>query len=296
MNFTTLIEADELARRFTPDFGLKRGWVLFDCRHDLGDPAAGKRAYRAAHLPDAQFLHLDEELSGVCTGTNGRHPLPPPEALRRILERCGVSDDSQVVTYDAGPGMFAARLWWLLRWLGHERVAVLDGGLAAWTAAGLPLAQEMPLPEEGCLTLRPPLVATADADEVQERIGDDSMLLIDARSPDRFRGENETLDRVGGHIPGARNRFFRDNLTSGEHFKSAAELTKEFKALLHEAGDPTPEAIVSQCGSGVTACHNLLALEIAGLGGGRLYPGSWSEWCADPDRPVATGANGDSRK
>ncbi|MCL2831232.1 MAG: sulfurtransferase [Betaproteobacteria bacterium] len=269
---------------------MQRGWVLFDCRHDLENPAAGKKAYRAGHLPGAQFLHLDEDLAGVRTGTNGRHPLPPPQALRLLLESRGVGDDVQVVAYDDGSGMFAARLWWLLRWLGHEQVAVLDGGMAAWTAAGFSLAQEMPLTETGRLSERPSLVATVDADEVQRHLGDGSMCLIDARNPERFRGENEALDVVGGHIPGARNRFFRENLAPDGRFKSAAELAREFRALLHEEGAAVPMWIVSQCGSGVTACHNLLAMEIAGLHGGRLYPGSWSEWSADPKRPVAKGA------
>jgi thiosulfate/3-mercaptopyruvate sulfurtransferase len=190
-----------------------------------------------------------------------------------------------VVAYDAHGGMFAARLWWMLRWVGHEAVAVLDGGLPAWTAAGNEVTTVVSLARQGHLQQRPSLAATIDADDILRDLPRASRTIIDARAPDRYRGENETLDPVGGHIPGAGNRFFKDNLQADGHFKSAAQLREEFAALIDN-----PARAVMQCGSGVTACHNLLALEIAGLHGAALYPGSWSEWCADTARPIARGA------
>jgi thiosulfate/3-mercaptopyruvate sulfurtransferase len=279
-SYPTLIGAPELIHhQGDPD------WRIFDCRHDLRDPDFGRRAYAASHLPGAQFLHLDEDLSGPMSGTNGRHPLPDPAQLVGRLEACGVGNHTQVVAYDDAGGMFAARLWWLLRWLGHHRAAVLDGGLQAWGRAAGELSQQTPRypPRPYVMALAPLKV---DVTGVQAKLGKTDMLLIDARSPDRFRGENETLDPVGGHIPGAINHWFRENLDANGCFKQASELRKQFGALLkgHE-----PHQVVHQCGSGVTACHNVLAMEAAGLPGSRLYAGSWSEWCADPARPVATG-------
>lgn len=282
MAANTIISAQELAAHLDdPD------WRLFDCRHELEKPDAGEAAYRESHLPNAQFLHLERDLSGPKTGKNGRHPLPDPELLAAKLGQLGVSNNTQVVAYDNSGGMFAARLWWLLRWLGHENVAVLDGGIAAWRRAGQSLTAKVaaPIPAKFSWRLSREIV---NADYVQAHLRGHSMLVIDARSPERFRGENETLDRVGGHIPGAINRFFKDNLTPDGDFKSAEQLQQEFESLLR--GRPV-ETAVSQCGSGITACHNLLALEIAGLAGARLYPGSWSEWCSDPRRPIAKGAD-----
>ncbi len=279
-SFATLIGAHELAQRISDP-----GWRIFDCRHDLANPEFGRAAYARGHLPGAQFLHLDEDLSGPLTGANGRHPLPDPAVLAEKLARCGVSNDTQVVAYDDAGGMFAARLWWLLRWLGHHRVAVLDGGLHAWgkaaqvlTTVAAPVA-----PARFEIALQPLAV---DADFVHRHLDDPAMILIDARSPDRFRGENETLDPVAGHIPGAVNRFFRDNLTPGGTFKQASVLREEYGTLLNGRD---AHRVVHQCGSGVTACHNVLAMEAAGLAGSRLYAGSWSEWCADPSRPIASG-------
>jgi thiosulfate/3-mercaptopyruvate sulfurtransferase len=280
MNFATLITAEALATHAG-----NPSWRLFDCRHDLTAPDAGSQAYRAGHIPGAQFLHLDRDLSGTKTGHNGRHPLPDPSALAARLAQCGVSNHTQVVAYDDSGGMFAARLWWLLRWLGHDKVAVLDGGLASWRGAGLELTTELPRITPSVLHQRV-RADTVDAAYVMSHLHQPSMLLIDARSPDRYRGENETLDPVAGHIPGAINRFFKDNLTSAACFKPAAQLRAEFDQLLRGRAVAT---VVAQCGSGVTACHNLLALEIAGLCGARLYPGSWSEWCSDPRRPVTAG-------
>lgn len=263
-------------------------WCVIDCRHQLSDPHAGERAYLAGHLPGAVFLHLDRDLSGPLTGRNGRHPLPDPQALAARLGAAGIGPGIQVVVYDDAGGMVAGRLWWLLRWLGHRSVALLDGGYAAWVSAGLPLATEIPtpLPRQFPQILPAPVLSAA---QVAQQFHAPSAMsatgcLIDGRATDRFRGENETLDPVGGHIPGARNRFFRDNLDAAGFFKPAAELRNEFLALLAGAD---PAQTVLYCGSGVSACLNLLAMERAGLTGAQLYPGSWSEWCADPARPVA---------
>lgn len=284
--FTTLISSQDL-RALREDSG--RHSVVIDCSFDLANPAAGREAYHVGHLPGAFYLHLDNELSGEKTGSNGRHPLPDPNTLAARLRALGVNEDTQVIAYDAQGGMYAARAWWLLRWLGHGAVAVLDGGKNAWVAAGLPLeAGNTPDPETpGSLTRKASLVATVDAGAVLANLANPTRLLVDARAADRFRGENETLDPVGGHIPGAVNRFFKDNLEGNGSFKPAAALKQEFGQVL--GGTPASQAVM-QCGSGVTACHNLLALEVAGLPGAALYPGSWSEWCADPARPVASGA------
>ena len=280
MDYTTLITATDLAQQRQAD------WVVLDCRHDLANPQAGRTAYDAGHLPGALFASLDDDLSDHARAADGsfrgRHPLPALDAFIATLRRWGVDDDSQVVAYDAQGGMFAARLWWMLRWAGHEAVAVLDGGLPAWTALGQPLATDAPSPAPGNLTQRPSLARTVGAGDI---LAQPQLKVLDARAPDRFRGENETLDPVGGHIPGATNRFFKDNLQPDGRFKPAAQLRSELAALVAD-----PASAVMQCGSGVTACHNLLALEVAGMPGAALYPGSWSEWCADSSRPVATGA------
>ena len=258
-------------------------WRIFDCRHDLKNTEYGRQAYARGHIPGALFLHLDEDLSGATTGGNGRHPLPAIEDFARRMSECGVDASTQVVAYDNEGGIFAARLWWLLRWLGHERVAVLDGGLAGWKRGKRELEGATPTVAPRNFVPQPRDMAV-DVGQVLAGLGSERTLILDARSPERFRGENETLDPVGGHIPGAVNRFYFDNLDdAGCYFKPADELRAEFAALL--AGrDPT--RIIQQSGSGVTACHNLLAMEIAGLHGARLYAGSWSEWCADPARPV----------
>ena len=259
-------------------------WVVFDCRHDLAAPDAGEALYRASHLPGARFLHLDRDLAGPMTGQNGRHPLPDAATLAAKLGAAGVRSDTQVVGYDAQGGMYAARLWWLLRWMGHEAVAVLDGGWQAWTGEGRALEATAPTAcNRGEVKVaQAPLAVPVEALE-KDRGG---LMLIDARAPDRYRGENETLDPVGGRIPGALNRFFRDNLDANGRYKSPATLRAEW---LHLLGGQSPGEVVHYCGSGVSACHNVLAMEVAGLSGSRLYPGSWSEWCADRSRPVATG-------
>ncbi|SAK60474.1 sulfurtransferase [Caballeronia ptereochthonis] len=280
---TTLISATNLAERLAAAPG---SVLVFDCRFDLAAPEAGEAAYAKGHIPGAHYLHLDRDLSGVKTGTNGRHPLPERAALVARLASLGLNEGQQVVAYDAQGGMYAARLWWLLRWLGHDSVALLDGGLQAWEAAGKPLDAAVPPKAQGTFKAAAPLQVTIDAQAIERSIGTRDHLLIDARAADRYRGENETLDPVGGHIPGALNHFFKDNLTAEGRFKTAHELREAFSSLI---GTTSPDRIVLQCGSGVTACHNALAMEIAGLHGAALYPGSWSEWSADPGRPVATG-------
>lgn len=262
-------------------------WRVFDCRHDLANPLHGRSAYARGHVPGARFLHLDDDLSGPKTGTNGRHPLPAPHWLADRLTAHGLNHEDQVVAYDDSGGTFAVRLWWMLRWLGHERVAVLDGGIAAWRRVGGTLTAELPPPADGNFTPRPQCGMRVDAAYVLSKLGDAGTLTLDARNEERFSGENEPLDPVAGHIPGAVNRFYQDNLDDYQCFRPAAELRAEFAALL---GQRTAGDIVHSCGSGVTACHNLLAMEIAGLHGSKLYGGSWSEWCADPGRPIATGA------
>ena len=278
--YNTLVTAHEVARHLDdPD------WVVCDCRHDLADYGAGRRAYAEAHIPGARFVHLDEDLSGPKTGRNGRHPLPHPLTLALRLGALGIDSDKQIVAYDASGGCYAARMWWMLRWAGHTRVAVLDGGWQAWTGGGHPVTAEKTKVEPTAYTLRPRPDLAVDAAYVAAHLEDPEVALVDARSPDRFRGENESLDPVAGHIPGAINRFFRTNLDESGRFKSPEELRAELAAIVSECD---ARGVIHQCGSGVTACHNLLAMEHAGLAGSRLYPGSWSEWVSDRSRPVET--------
>lgn len=279
MSHTTLICVADLAKHLDDP-----AFVIFDCRHELTNPEFGIKAYAQSHIPNARFAHLDRDLAEPLTGRNGRHPLPDPNVFADWLARMGVSNDKQVVGYDNAAGVYGSRLWWMLRWMGHQSVAVLDGGWQAWLAAGQPVTAAMPVPEPSRFT-GTPQESPVDAKYVLEHLQSPDMVLIDARANDRYHGQNETIDPIGGHIPGARNRFFKDNLTPQGFFKSPEQLRDDFRPFV---GNGSPERIVSQCGSGVTACHNLLAMEIAGLKGGRLYPGSWSEWIADPSRPRAT--------
>jgi len=281
--YTTLISAAELAAHVD-----NPGWIVVDCRHDLADLAFGREAYAAGHLPGAVFADMETDLSGPRRGADGvfrgRHPLPDKDALVETLRGWGVNDATQVVAYDAHGGMYAARLWWLLRWIGHDTAAVLDGGLPAWQAAGQALVTAVPVKPRGSIEARAPFVPTVTLAEVLDNIETARRTVVDARAPDRFRGENETIDPVGGHIPGAQNRFFKDNLQGDGRFKAPAQLREAFEGIIG-----APQDAIMQCGSGVTACHNLLALEVAGMPGAALYPGSWSEWSSDPSRPVATG-------
>ncbi|HET9023964.1 MAG TPA: sulfurtransferase [Burkholderiaceae bacterium] len=280
-SFTTLVTVEQLVDHLDDPT-----WCVIDVRHDLMDPEAGPRAYVAGHIPGAVFAHTDYDLSGAKTGRNGRHPLPERADIVRAFRRWGVNDDTQIVAYDAHGGNFAVRLWWLARWLGHTRVAVLDGGWPKWIEATGLSSTETPNRPPGSLTegsSSMPLVAT---DGVLRNLGSRERLVLDARTPERYRGEQEPIDPVAGHIPGARNRPWQRNLEADQTFKSPQALRQEFAAAL---GSTAPARVVHQCGSGVTACHNLLAMEIAGLAGSALYAGSWSEWIADPGRPVATG-------
>lgn len=260
--------------------------LLLDIRFDLTDPQAGARAYAQGHLRGAHYLHLDEDCCGVKTGADGgfhgRHPLPDRETFAARLRQLGWRYERPVVCMEASSGMFAARLWWMLRWLGHDEVRVLDGGLNAWTAAGGPLVSDVPaaLPSAP-FVLREPLVQRIDKTALRAGLG--RLSLVDARAGERFRGEVEPLDRQAGHIPGARNRPFGENLLADGRFKPAEGLRAEWAPL-----QPAPDSVHS-CGSGVSACHNLLALAVAGLPLGRLYGGSWSEWSADPTLPLARG-------
>ncbi|MEP6678117.1 MAG: sulfurtransferase [Betaproteobacteria bacterium] len=277
--YTTLISTDELAARLD-DASI----ALFDVRHDLGSPESwGEHEHKASHLPHAVFLHLDRDLSATKNGSNGRHPLPTPEACAALFGRMGIDAGKQVVIYDQGSGSFAARMWWMLRWLGHDAVAVLDGGFAKWTREKRPVTTEAVTPVATTFRAKN-VMPTVSSSGVEASLSRHTLLLVDARAAERFRGEVEPMDPVAGHIPGAVNRPASLNLTTEGVFKSAAELRTEFAALL---GGRTHADVVQYCGSGVTACANILAMEIAGLQGTRLYPGSWSEWVAKRERPVA---------
>lgn len=279
--YSTLISTADLAARLD-DASL----VLVDVRHDLGQPESwGEAEYRRAHIPGARFVHMDRDLSAPKTGTNGRHPLPAPDAAAAVFGRVGIDASKQVVAYDQGPGTYAARLWWMLRWLGHRSVAVLDGGYAVWSREGRPVTAEVRAVEPTTFIPRPSTPAV-DVNAVAANLSSASMLLLDARGRERFRGDVEPIDKVAGHIPGSVNRPYTDNMTADGHFKPAAELRADFTAAI---GKHPPTTVVHTCGSGVTACHNLLAMEHAGLTGTRLYAGSWSEWSADPARPIARG-------
>jgi len=281
--FTSLISVDELAKHIE-----ESQWVILDCRHDLSNSNAGRAAYAEGHIPGAQFVHLDFDLSGNKINDIGafcgRHPLPDRSIFVAKLKSWGISNNTQVIAYDAQGGIFAARLWWMLRWIGHRGVAVLDGGIPAWLSAQKPVSTGVPSNRSGTIHEQDSLVKVATAHDVQANILSKQSTLVDARSADRFRGENETLDPIGGHIPGAKNRFFKNNLNEDGCFKSPEQLHKEWAQIITDS-----RKSIMQCGSGVTACHNLLALEVAGMTGASLYAGSWSEWCIDPRRPIATG-------
>lgn len=282
MTRTLISTADLAARLGTADVR------VFDVRHDLANHAVGRQAHATGHVPGARYLDHESELAAARTGKNGRHPLPGRAEFGALMAAHGVTPRTLVVAYDASGGMFAAHLWWMLRWLGHDRVAVLDGGWPAWQAAGLPVATGAAAPVRLGAPVAPAVsrVGTVDAQAVLDNIAKPEFTVIDARAANRYRGEAEPMDPVAGHIPGALNRPNSLNLQADGRFKTPTQLRAEFDALL-DGRDPA--AIVHQCGSGITACHNLLSMEIAGLVGSRLYPGSWSEWCSDPSRPVAKG-------
>lgn len=276
-----LVSTAELAQHLNdPD------WVVLDCQHDLMNHHLGREGYARGHVPGARFVDMEADMAGAKTGTNGRHPLPTPEALTATFSRLGISSATRVVAYDNSQNTYAGRVWWSLRYMGHMNVAVLDGGLGKWNAEGRPLSTETPAPRPAVFTGRPNDAMKVDAATIVAHLGKPGMTVIDARTAERYAGEQEPIDPVAGHIPGAKLRFWKGNINPDGTYKPAAELRAAFEAL---AGGVPPGEVVHQCGSGVSACHNLIAMEIAGLTGSRLYPGSWSEWCADPARPVARG-------
>jgi len=275
--FSTLVSTAELAAHLGD-------WRIFDCRHDLAKPELGGEQYRQAHIPGALFASLERDLSAPKTGKNGRHPLPDPKTFGAWLGAQGLRPEHQVVCYDAANGAMAARLWWMLRWVGHDAVAVLDGGFAKWTAEGREVTAEIPHPQPTQFPVRVRKDMTVDVDAIAKTLR--KRVLLDARAPARYRGEQEPIDPVAGRIPGALNRFNMDNVRGDGRFKSPEDLKRDFQQVL---GARAPSEVVNYCGSGVAACHNLLAMELAGLGGGKLYAGSWSEWIADPARPREKG-------
>lgn len=289
-SFSTLIEPGELAARLGVGDGgdaecpSSIALAIVDCRHDLARPEWGEQAYAVGHIPGAVFAHLDRDLAGPVGPRSGRHPLPDPARLAATFGGWGIDRGVQVVAYDQSTGAMAARLWWLLRFLGHERAAVLDGGFAAWQTQGLPVSSGIERRAARRFEGAPQPARLASADDVARGLERGEVVLVDARSADRFAGRNETLDPVAGHVPGARNHPYTRNLGADGRFLSRQELDSLWRETL---GGASPRCVVSMCGSGVTACHNLLAMERAGHTGARLYAGSWSEWCRDPTRPVA---------
>lgn len=273
----TLVTVDEVFARLGDP-----GWVIADCRYNLMDPEAGRRAYLEGHVPGARYVHLHDDLAGEPLTDHGRHPLPSPEALSRLFGRLGIDESVQVAVYDQSDAAIAARLWWLLRYMGHDAVAVMDGGFRAWESAGLPMESGSSEGQRKTFHGQAKREWVVTLGQVPAQA-----CLVDARAAPRYRGEEEPLDPVAGHIPGARNHPYRDNVHADGRFRSPEELESRFEQTL---GEHAPESAVYYCGSGVTACQLLLAAAHAGLPPGRLYAGSWSEWSRDPDRPVATGA------
>ncbi|MBU0594359.1 MAG: sulfurtransferase [Gammaproteobacteria bacterium] len=281
MKFTTLVSAAQLAQHLDdPD------WIIFDCRFTLSDPDSGRRAYQTAHIPGARYAHLNDDLSSAVTATSGRHPLPDPQLLAQKLGQWGVDNSKQIVVYDDSFGSMACRMWWDLRWLGHESIALLDGGIQRWIRDGHPMTADTSVITPTQFNANIDNSMWVDAQCIEEALLSDKCLIIDARAEERFSGEREVLDKVPGHIPGSINYPFEDNLDMGGTYMSAEELQEAYLDLLNGVD---PQRVVHMCGSGVTACHSVIAMEHAGLKGARLYPGSWSEWITDPGRPVETG-------
>lgn len=274
-----LVDTSELAARLADAASL----AVLDCRFELARPGWGEQAYAQAHIPGAVYAHLDRDLSSPVTRMSGRHPLPDRARLAQSFSRWGIDQGVDVVVYDQNSGAFAARAWWLLRWLGHARVAVLNGGFAAWQAAALPVQTGIESRPPRTFRIGEPLEAALETVEVRQRLDAAAIQLVDARAPERFLGRSEPIDSVAGHIPGALNHPLSDNLDSRAMFLAPEELRRRWLRTLN---GHDPAMLVSMCGSGVTACHNLVALRAAGLAGGRLYAGSWSEWIRDPSRPV----------
>jgi thiosulfate/3-mercaptopyruvate sulfurtransferase len=281
--YTSVVDADTLRQNLgSPE------WRVIDCRYDLLRPDAGEKAYAEGHVAGAVYAHLERDLSGPKSSHSGRHPLPDPDGLAESFRRWGIDPDTQVVVYDANGGQYAGRLWWLARWLGHDNVALLDGGWQAALRAGLMTEARESTPARGRFVRTAPRQQVVDVAAVQDARTRSDWLIIDARAPDRYAGQNETIDPVGGHIPGAVNRFWQSNLRPDGCFKSAEQLRSEFATLL---GNRAPTHVILQCGSGVTACHHQVAMQRAGIRGAMLYPGSWSQWISDPTRPIAVGSD-----
>jgi thiosulfate/3-mercaptopyruvate sulfurtransferase len=282
MSFTTLITTEQLAAHLTdPD------WGILDCRFSLADVERGRRDYQTSHIFKAIYAHLNDDLAGpIVPGRSGRHPLPDAAAISRFFSKCGIDQHSQVVAYDDAGGALAARVWWLLRWLGHDAVAILDGGWPQWIADGRPTTDMLEPRAPRSFVPRPRSDLWLTTEQILARLNDPRFKLFDSRSAERYRGENETIDPVAGHIPGAISAPYADNLTPAGTFKSSEQLRARFTALL---GETPAERAVFYCGSGITAAHNLIALAHAGLGEAKLYAGSWSEWITDSSRPIVTG-------
>src|SRR5947207_1681165 len=285
---TTLISTDLLAPHLNDS-----SWLIADCRYNLKDEQWGAAQYAAGHIPGAVFVNLAHDLAGPRTGGNGRHPLPSLDAMAVTFARLGIGNQMQVVAYDQDAGPFASRLWWMLRYLGHDAVAVLDGGFAKWYGEGRPTQVGVEQRPAATFTPRVRSKMLVTVDEAVAQLGDPSVLLVDARSPERFGGQPSDLDNVPGHIPGARNRFYMNNVRNDKTMRPADDLRREFEQVFNGR---SPEQTVMYCGSGVTACHNLLAMEHVGLGGARLYAGSWSEWEADTTRPTETSSKDEVRR
>jgi thiosulfate/3-mercaptopyruvate sulfurtransferase len=281
MAYQTLIQVHELAPHLADS-----SWRVIDCRFDLDQPDAGRSAYLEAHIPGAAYVSLDDDLSASPQGSNGRHPLPDAGSLNSLFSHLGIDGTTQVVAYDGGTDGYAARAWWLLRYMGHSAAAVLEGGWQGWRQLGMPASQGWEAPEARPFKGKPQLEMVISAAEILDDLPSREIVLVDSRAVERYRGEQEPYDPVAGRIPGAVNRPWRENLDSDSRLRPSSALRQEFEAVL--SGCPPTHAAV-YCGSGVTACQNLLVMEHIGLGGARLYPGSWSEWCADPGRPVARG-------
>ncbi len=281
MVYTTLVTTEELSTRLDDPY-----WIVVDVRSSLLDPEAGRRSYETLHIPGAVFADLNGDLSTEPGGGRGRHPLPTVDEMAKTFGALGIGSKMQVVVYDDADGMYASRLWWMLRYVGHDTVAVLDGGMAKWQAEGRPTTSGREGRPEQSFVAEPRHEMAVTADDVDAARRDATRVVVDSRAPDRYLGENETIDPVGGHIPGARNRFFKLNVESDGTMRDPATIAAEMASVL---GAVPAERAIFYCGSGVTACQNLLALERAEITGARLYPGSWSEWISDPRRPIATG-------
>ena len=280
MAYHTLISADSLQQHLND-----AQWRIVDCRFNLKDPGEGLALYQMDHIPHAVYAHLDHDLSSPVTANSGRHPLPDVNQFKEKLGNWGITKDTQVIVYDDAAGSYAARLWWMLRWLGHDSVAVLDGGFSSWKQQGLPVTSDIPQFSRTTYIGEPNLEMLIDSDDLQEKLAQSQSLLIDVRDPVRYQGIEEPIDKVAGHIPGSINIPWKNNIAENGLYLPKAQLHDEYMKVLHD----TPiDNTVFMCGSGVTACHSLLALEHIGISGIKLYPGSWSAWITDPARPVET--------